>query len=69
MTDTLLEEDEIGVVFFVDGTMSTSRGMMSTDAYHKIKQVFIMPADTPLYRISDYWGHYMIHKTWKEIAQ
>ena len=67
MTSVVLEAEEIAVVFHTDGTVSLSRGIINTEDFRQIKQVFIMSADSPLYRISDYWGYQTIHKTWKEI--
>ena len=67
MTKEIMEAEEIAVIFHTDGTASFSRGIINTEDYSKIKQVFIMPADSPMYRISDYWGYNTIHESWKEV--
>lgn len=67
MTTQDLKESQVAVIFFTDGTMAMCRGIIDTTDYNKVKQIFIVPDNTPVYKLSNYWGYHDIDEKWKEV--
>lgn len=67
MTRKVLDEEQIAIMFFEDGTVTTARGIVDTSHFNGVKQAFIVKADMPLYKVSDYFGYGQIDKSWIEL--
>jgi len=59
-----LEENEIFVAFTGKGSTHFSRGIYDTKDFWDITDAFVVPDDTPLYQISNYWGYHKIPEAW-----
>ncbi len=67
MTRQGLKDTQVAVIFFADGCFSTVRNIIDTTDYNKVKQIFIMPEKTPVYKLSNYVGYGTIDDKWREV--
>jgi len=66
MTQVNLEEDEIFLGFTIQGSVITARGIANTEDY-SLETAFVVPRETPLFRLSDYQGYAITPENWVSV--